>query len=54
MVPLCPIDPSHGRLLDWATDKWGYHCTHQDHEGWKERPPTRAYFTTAETEEANA
>jgi hypothetical protein len=48
--PLCPVDPSHGVLIDWPTDRWAYHCPSQQHDGWKDRPATRAWFTTTEAE----
>lgn len=43
---LCPIDPTHGPLLDWPTDRWGFFCSHQAHGG------NGAFFTTAEAEGA--
>lgn len=46
----CPVDPGHGALFDWPTDRWAFHCSHQDHDGFGERPPTRAFFTTQEAE----
>lgn len=48
--PVCPADPSHGAVLDWPTSRWGFYCAHQDHDGWKERPATRAFFRTSEVE----
>lgn len=60
IVPLCPIEPAHGRLLDWPTDKWGYYCAAQSHDGRTAHhlggslSPTLAFFTTAQVEEANA
>lgn len=40
----CPIDPAHGVLLDWPTDRWGFMCPHRDHGG------NGRFFTTAEAE----
>lgn len=57
--PLCPIDSAHGRVLDWPTARWGYHCPAQEHDGRPEGhpdgplSPTPAFFTTAQVEEAN-
>ena len=48
---LCPVNPAHGPLLDWPTDRWAYHCPHRDHDGYgHDVPPTRAFFTTSEAE----
>jgi len=47
---LCPIDPAHGKLLDWPTDRWAWHCPHRAHDGLGDVAPTRAYFTTSEAE----
>ena len=50
--PVCPVDPTHGAVLDWPTSRWGFRCPHQDHDGRpKTHPlgpsaPTRACFTT--------
>src|SRR3989304_2177045 len=55
--PVCPANPTHGAVLDWPTDRWGFHCPHQDHDGRpKAHPygpsaPTRAFFTTTEVEQ---
>ncbi len=52
---LCPIEPGHGALLGLveATRRGeGYYCPHQDHDGWRDRPATRPFFTTAQAEEA--
>jgi hypothetical protein len=46
----CPVDASHGKLLDWPTARFGWFCPHQSHDGWKDRPRTRAFFRTAEAE----
>jgi hypothetical protein len=48
--PLCPIDPRHGRLYDWPTDRWAFHCPHQEHDPLGDRRATRAFFTTVEAE----
>lgn len=48
---LCPADPSHGPLIPWTGNpRWGWHCPHQDHDGWGDRPRTRPFFTTEEAE----
>jgi hypothetical protein len=47
---LCPVDPSHGRLIDWPTDRWAFYCPDQAHDGWHDRPSTPCFFTTAEAE----
>lgn len=49
--PLCPSAPEHGELIPWPTDRWGWMCIHQAHDGWREVPPTRAFFTSAEAED---
>lgn len=48
--PLCPLDATHGPLLDWPSERWGFFCPNQRHDGDRERPPTRALFTTGEAE----
>lgn len=48
---LCPTDPSHGRLLDWPTERWAWYCPHWAHDGFGETPRTRAFFTTDEAEQ---
>lgn len=47
---LCPVDPSHGRLLDWPTERWAWYCPSQEHDGYRNHPATRAFFTTSEAE----
>jgi hypothetical protein len=54
---LCPTDPSHGTLipLTEATQRGeGWYCPDQDHDGWKEQPFRRPFFTTADAEDATA
>lgn len=46
----CPIDPSHGRLYDWVSERFGFYCPHWAHDGFKDRPATRRFFTTEEAE----
>lgn len=31
-IPVCPLDPAHGPLLQWTGDK-PLHCPHVDHDG---------------------
>lgn len=52
---LCPTDPGHGSLipLAQATRRGeGWLCPHQEHDGWKDRPHRRPFFTTAQAEAA--
>jgi len=53
---VCPVNPTHGKILDMAGERWGFYCSHADHDG---RPvtspfgslaPSRAFFTTHEVE----
>lgn len=47
----CPVDRSHGRLLAWAgSERFGWFCPNQAHDGGRDQPATRAFFTTAELE----
>lgn len=51
----CPEDPSHGSLvaLTESTARGeGWYCPNQAHDGWKDRPATRPFFTTAQAEAA--
>lgn len=54
LAPPCPVDPSHGPLVDWPTDRWAFYCPHQDHDGrmpghpMGEAPATLAFFRTEE------
>lgn len=51
----CPVDPDHGPLLglrDATARGEGYYCPHQAHDGWRDQPPTRPFFTTAQAEDA--
>ncbi len=54
--PVCPVDVAHGAVLDWPTSRWGFHCSHADHDGRpKSHPagelaPSRAFFRTEEIE----
>jgi hypothetical protein len=53
----CPIVPAHGTLyaLAEATPRGeGWYCPHQEHDGWKDQPYSRPFFTTAVAEAANA
>lgn len=52
---LCPTDPKHGSLygLAQATSRGeGWYCASQEHDGWRDRPYVRPFFTTAEAEAA--
>jgi hypothetical protein len=52
---LCPVDPAHGKLygLREATAKGeGWYCSHQAHDGSKDVPASRPFFTTAQAEAA--
>lgn len=54
---LCPTDPGHGQLIPLveATRRGeGWYCPAQKHDGWKDRPFQRPFFTTAQAEEATA
>ncbi len=48
----CPTDPAHGSLipLTGGTGDWGWFCPHQDHDGFKDRPASRAFFRTSEVD----
>jgi hypothetical protein len=47
----CPVDPSHGRLLAWAgSERWGWFCPNQAHDGDRDHAATPAFFTTTEAE----
>src|SRR4051812_9558357 len=47
----CPVDPAHGRLLAWAgSERWGWFCPNQAHDGDRDHPATRAFFRTSEAE----
>lgn len=50
--PRCPVDPAHGPLLDFPTASWSFYCPSQEHDGWKDRPYRRPFFTTADAEAA--
>lgn len=52
---LCPVDPSHGPLLgltDTTRRGEGWYCPNQEHDGSKDRPASRPFFTTAAAEAA--
>lgn len=46
----CPVDPAHGRVLDWTGSRWGWLCPHIGHDAHGGRPATRSFFTTEEVE----
>lgn len=47
----CPVDPAHGHVIGLAGHPvWGYYCPAQPHDGFRDREPTRAFFTTTEAE----
>ena len=51
----CPVDPSHGPLIALAETTRrgeGWYCPDQSHDGWKNRPPSRPFFTTAQAQAA--
>lgn len=48
---LCPTDPSHGPLIPWpGSERFGWYCPRQEHDGRGDVPRTRAFFKTAEAE----
>lgn len=54
---LCPTDYGHGLLVplaDTTRQGEGWYCPHQEHDGWRDRPFRRPFFTTAQAEEATA
>jgi len=48
---VCPVVPAHGRVYDWPGERWSFYCANQEHDGWGDRPPTRAFFTAKEVEQ---
>jgi hypothetical protein len=45
----CPADSTHGRLIPWPhSPVYGWFCPSQLHDGYRDRPATRAFFTTDE------
>lgn len=46
---VCPTDAAHGALVPWTHNPdFGWYCPDQDHDGFKDRPQTRAFFATSE------
>jgi len=47
----CPVESGHGTLIPLAyPGRWSWYCPNALHDGWKDQPRTRAYFTMTEAE----
>lgn len=59
IVPICPIDPGHGRLLDWTGERGrDFYCAHSSHAGRPAShplgasPATPAFFSVEQVDAA--